>query len=96
MHVERRVCLEGGAFVGRCSAIQNLFTNLQAPGPSRPGPNLTAQRPNSKSGPGAAWGVGKGAPGVIRASLGDQMRGSISDSNWRPLAHWQDRAREST
>ena len=28
------------------------FTNLEAPGPARPRPNLTAHHPNSKSGPG--------------------------------------------
>ena len=32
--------------------FENLFANLQAPGLSRPGPNLFAHRPNSKSGPG--------------------------------------------
>ena len=60
--------------------FENLFTNLQALGPSRHGPNLTAHRPNSKSGP-----EGKAAHACEKRRRGFRAKGQPKWSRKRRL-----------
>ena len=82
--------------------FENLFTNLQAPGPSRPGPNLTAHRQNSKSGGHNGEGLegqhrlgtAKRSNGAKRAEIGNRDVGCAGQVGQLLVGHGGQKMKE--